>query len=397
MTNATDRLSLAPHLSLPQHLAQPLSVYVHVPFCQKRCIYCDFATFVGQSHQMPAYVSALEREIEVRACSLGRPSVQTIYFGGGTPSLLPPALLEQLLNSVRRWFEVDPRAEITMEANPGTLDAERLSDYRLAGVNRLSVGVQTLDDRKLHLLGRMHSSAEATASFSLARRNGFDNLSADLIYALPGQSLANWRDTLARLTDFELPHLSLYALTPEEGTPLWRSLQRNELKLPTSDRAADMYEWSREFLASRGYRHYEISNWCLSGSESRHNMAYWVQTPYLGFGVSAHGYFNGERRGNVRGLAAYLRRIESGSDPSVTIELIDTRRARSDAMVFGLRLIDGVDRAYFISRYGVDPTDEWPDQIRHLAELDLLRISEQRVSLTPRGQLLGNYVWSHFL
>lgn len=387
----------APELPFPQRLERPLSLYVHVPFCQKRCMYCDFATFTGQDHQMGAYVDAVAQEIERRCGHLGRPPAQTIFLGGGTPSLLPPALLERLLDALQQYFTLDPRAEVTMEANPGTLSERHLRAARSLGINRLSFGVQSLNDRKLRFLGRIHTAAEAIEGFAMARRCGFDNLSGDLIYALPGQNLADCRQTLDGLLALDLPHISLYALTPEEGTPLWRSLERGELALPPGDRAAEMYEWARDTLEAHGYRHYEISNWARPGWESRHNLAYWVQTPYLGFGVSAHGYFDGERRGNVRGLAGYLQRIESGRDPAASAETIDQERARSDGMIFGLRLIEGVERAYYRRRYGADPLDLWRDEIDTLQAQGLLAVSPERIALTREAHLLGNYVWERFL
>jgi len=384
-------------LPLPQHLERPLSIYIHVPFCQKRCIYCDFATFTGQDEQMPAYVAAVEQEIERRAGGLGRPPAQTVFFGGGTPSLLPPALLGRLLDAVRRRFTLDPRAEITMEANPGTLSAANLRAIRALGVNRLSFGVQSLNDGSLETLGRIHSAQDALDAFALARGCGFENVSGDLIYALPDQEMGDWQDTVTRLAALDLPHLSLYALTPEEGTPLWRQLERGQLTLPVSDRAAEMYEWARDRLAARGYKHYEISNWAKPGWESRHNTAYWAQTPYLGFGVSAHGYYDGERRGNVRGLAGYLRRIEAGRDPAIAVETIDATRARSDGMIFGLRVIDGIERAVYRRQHGVDPLDLWPGEIALLRSQGLLSVTPEHIALTREAHLLGNYVWEHFL
>jgi len=384
-------------LPYPQHLERPLSIYIHVPFCQKRCIYCDFATFTGQDHQMPAYVEAVEQEIERRAGGLGRPPAQTVFFGGGTPSLLSPALLGRLLAAVDRHFTLDSRAEITMEANPGTLDEAALREVRALGVNRLSFGVQSLDDATLGVLGRIHSAQEALDAFAMARRCGFDNVSGDLIYALPSQEMAGWQATLDGLLALDLPHLSLYALTPEEGTPLWKALERGTISLPVGDRAAEMYEWARDELAAHGYHHYEISNWAKPGWESRHNMAYWVQTPYLGFGVSAHGYYDGVRRGNVRGLAGYLRRIEQGRDPAATVERIDDRRAQSDGMIFGLRLIDGIERAVFRRQHGVDPLDVWPGEIALLQAQGMLRVTPDHIALTREAHLLGNYVWEHFL
>jgi len=382
---------------MPQYQGRPLSIYIHVPFCQKRCIYCDFATFTGQDEQMPAYVAAVETEMRRRAGPLGRPPAQTVFLGGGTPSLLPPEGLARVLDAVRAHFRLDPAAEITMECNPGTLDAARLNAIRAAGVNRLSFGVQSLNDGILRTLGRIHSAAEALEAFALARRRGFDNLSGDLIFALPGQDLADWQDTLRRLVDLDLPHYSLYGLIPEDGTPLVRALRRGELTVPDDDRAAEMSEWARDHLAARGDRHYEISNWAKPGWESRHNAAYWVQTPYLGFGVSAHGYYDGERRGNVRGLAGYLRRIEAGEDPAATVEVIDATRARSDGMIFGLRLIDGVERAVYRRQHGADPCDLWPGELALLQAQGLLSVTPERIALTREAQLLGNYVWEHFL
>ncbi len=346
---------------------------------------------------MPAYVAAVERELERRAGRLGRPPAQTVFFGGGTPSLLSPTLLGRLLAAVNRHFTLDPRAEITMEANPGTLDEAALREVRALGVNRLSFGVQSLDDATLGVLGRIHSAQEALDAFAMARRCGFDNVSGDLIYALPSQEMAGWQATLNGLLALDLPHLSLYALTPEEGTPLWKALERGTLSLPVGDRAAEMYEWARDELAAHGYHHYEISNWARPGWESRHNMAYWVQTPYLGFGVSAHGYYDGERRGNVRGLAGYLRRVEQNRDPAATVEQIDAQRARSDGIIFGLRLIDGIERAVFRRQHGVDPLEVWPGEIALLQAQGMLSVTPERVALTREAHLLGNYVWEHFL
>ncbi len=386
-----------PSLPYPQHLPDALSVYIHVPFCQKRCMYCDFATFTGQDHQMPAYVDALMTEIERRTSGLGRPPVQTVFFGGGTPSLLSPELFSRIMSTLERCFTLDPRSEITMEANPGTLDETSLRAMRALGFNRLSFGVQSLNPRMLALLGRIHSADEAVEAFAMARRCGFDNVSGDLIYALPGQEMPDWQDTLTRLLALDLPHISMYALTPEEGTPLWRALERGALTLPVSDAAAEMYEWARDVLAARGYHHYEISNWARPGWESRHNMAYWVQTPYLGFGVSAHGYYHGERRGNVRGLAAYLNRIKRDQDASASHEDIDADRARSDGMIFGLRLIDGLERAVYRRQHGVDPLEVWPGEVALLQSQGLLEVDDATIKLTRAAHLVGNYVWEHFL
>jgi oxygen-independent coproporphyrinogen-3 oxidase len=388
----------------------PIALYVHVPFCERRCIYCDFATYTGQEAQVPAYLRALEREIAGRAARLGRPRAHTVFFGGGTPSLLSPAEVAGVLAALHEHFALDADAEITLECNPGTVDRAALEGLRAGGVTRISFGVQSLHDPTLALLGRIHSAADALAAFAMAREAGFTEISGDLIYGLPGQTMERWQETVAGMLSALpggaegthkgmplLPHLSLYALTPERGTPLYRSLKRGDLSVPISDEVADMYEWARATLAAHGYVQYEISNWARPGHHSRHNLAYWEQTPYLGFGVSAHSYHGGRRTANLRGLDGYIRRVEAGRSPIIRTETIDLARARSDGLILGLRLMEGVDIQAYGARYGARPHDLWGEEIALLEAQGLLEEAGGRLRLTPAAYLIGNYVWGQFL
>ncbi|GAC1435459.1 MAG: radical SAM family heme chaperone HemW [Chloroflexota bacterium] len=393
------RLALSPAVGEPftDPLDSPLALYVHVPFCERRCIYCDFATFTGAEAQVPAYLQALDQEIARRAETLGRPRAHTVFFGGGTPSLLAPAEVGGVLTTLRRYFALAPDAEVTLETNPGTVDGAALDAMRAAGVNRISFGVQTLHDPTLAVLGRIHSAADALQAFRLARAAGLAEINADLIYGLPGQTMELWQETVTGILDADLPHLSLYALTPERGTPLYRALKRGELRIPISDLVADMYEYARETLAAHGYLHYEISNWARPGHHSRHNLAYWEQTPYLGFGLSAHSYHAGHRTANLRGLDGYVSRIAAGRSPIVQNETVDLARARSDAIILGLRLTRGVDRGAYRARYGADPGDLWGEEIDLLTAQGLLEEDAGCLRLTPAAYMIGNYVWERFL
>lgn len=378
-------------------LDAPVALYVHVPFCERRCIYCDFATYTGQEAQTPAYLRALDLEIARRSGGLGRPRAHTVFFGGGTPSLLSPAQVGGVLDTLRVHFALDADAEVTLECNPGTVDLAALRGLRRVGVTRLSFGVQVLHDPTLAVLGRIHSAADALQAFSLARQAGFTEISGDLIYGLPDQTMELWQETLQGMIAADLPHLSLYALTPERGTPLYRALKRGELTVPVSDVMAEMYEHARAALAAHGYTQYEISNWARPGHHSRHNLAYWEQTPYLGFGLSAHSYFAGHRTANLRGLDGYITRLTAGRSPIIHNETVDLDRARSDGLILGLRLTAGVDVADYRARYGAAPADLWPEEVAHLTALSLLEQVEGRLRLTPAAYLIGNYVWEKFL
>ena len=252
-----------------------IGLYVHVPFCKTKCPYCDFNTYQGIDGLMGGFLDAVTTELALWGSALGRPKVRTVFFGGGTPSYLPQGYIGSILGAAREAFRVDDQAECTIEANPGDLDLEACRELLRQGVSRLSIGVQSLDNDLLSLLGRRHTADEALAALGTARRAGFDNVNLDLMYGLPHQTIDQWRDTIGRLADHTPEHVSLYALTIEEGTPMHRWAREGRIPEPDPDLAADMYSYARELLRGRGYHHYEISNWCLPGMECRHNLVYW--------------------------------------------------------------------------------------------------------------------------
>jgi len=404
-----------------------LALYIHVPFCRRRCAYCDFASTAGQEALIPAYVAALEREIVRQGRALGRPAarqdsgrVATVYLGGGTPSLLTPSQVQAILTACRAAFDVAPAAEITLEANPGTADVAYFAAIRVAGVNRLSLGVQSFDDGELALLGRIHTAAQAKAAYRDARAAGLDNVSLDLIYGLPGQSLRTWEQSLARAVALRPDHLSLYALEVHEDTLLGRRIGRGDLSTPDDDQAAAMYEHAEEVLAGAGFAHYEISNWArfvgaglasaqvgdregsplrYDASICRHNLAYWRNEPYLGLGAAAHSWHDGERWWNVADPAAYIARVAAGRSPVAERQAIDQPTEMAETMFMGLRLVEeGVAFARFQARFGVDARDVYRQELRELQEVGLIAVQgDERVRLTRRGRLLGNEVFYRFV
>ena len=298
-----------------------ISLYVHVPFCQTKCPYCDFNTYQGIEGLRGPFVDALVGEIAAWGRALNGPPVNTVFFGGGTPSYLPDGDLGRIMEAVGEAFDIRPDAEITVEANPGDLTSDKAASLLSQGINRISIGVQSLDNDLLNLLGRRHDADGAMAAYRTVRAAGFDNVNLDLIYGLPRQSLEQWQDTLLRLAELGPSHISLYALTVEEGTPLHRWVERGEVPHPDADLAADMYHYARELLGGRGYHHYEISNWSRPGPESkldlasRHNLAYWRNLPYLGVGPGAHSCLGGYRFWDMdppRGYVAAAREWASG-------------------------------------------------------------------------------------
>ena len=404
----------------------PYSLYLHIPFCRHRCGYCDFNTYAGIENSIPDYVFALCREIEFVATSAGqRLPVHTIFFGGGTPSLLPVGQLECIFQALHDSFDLLPDIEITLEANPGTLSLAYLSDLVRLGVNRLSLGVQSANPQELLLLERQHSYSDVIQAVTWARQAGFNNLNLDLIFGLPGQALQTWQQTLELALNLCPEHFSLYALTLEHGTPLAHWADRGLIAEPDPDLAADMYEWASERLDTAGYQQVEISNWGRrlpdkpSGERvlaCRHNMQYWRNLPYLGLGAGAHGYTSGVRTVNVLAPRTYINRLNSGESglnkqqgslafprtpATQTVQVIDRATEIGETMMMGLRLTQaGVSRSEFLQRFGERLEDLFRAEIQDLLQLGLLEWagSDQDVlRLTPGGRLLGNQVFYRFI
>lgn len=372
-------------------------IYLHIPFCVAKCSYCTFNSYAGLGHLHDAYVRALQTEIESSAGRAMGERVASIYVGGGTPTVLTTELLQRVLRTCGEHYRVLPEAEVSMEANPGTVDASYLRRLRALGVTRLSLGVQSFQDRMLSILARVHTSRQAREAFLMARSAGFTSVNLDLIYGLPGQSLSQWLDDLYQALDLGPEHLSLYGLSLEEGTPLANLVGLGELPPPDPDLAATMYEEAEEMLETAGYVHYEISNWALAGHECQHNLNYWLNRPYLGFGAGAHSFDGKHRRWNVVRPEEYVRRLERGEDPAAGQETIDPAMERSETMILGLRLCRGVSSEGFERRFGLSLLEAFADQIGDLVRLGLLEGDDGGVRLTPRGRLLGNEVFERFL
>lgn len=387
---------------------QPHSLYLHIPFCSHRCAYCDFNTYAGQEESIPAYVDSLCREIEyIGKSALERLALHTIFFGGGTPSLLTPSQFEVILESISDFFNLsDP--EITFEANPGTVSLRDLRDLHSLGINRISYGVQSANPSELRMLERAHTYFDVVNAVSWARRAGFDNLNLDLIYGLPLQSLDDWSATLDLILGLTPEHLSLYALTLEHGTPFGRWSARGLLPIPDPDLSAEMYEWAVERLDVAGYQQYEISNWSEPGLECRHNLQYWRGLPYLAAGAGAHGYANGYRYSNVLRIKTYIERMNAddwtqGIEFPLTPATVNHHRQTpqddmGEFMMTALRLTrEGVSTQTFHKRFGQEMNAVFGKEVEDLVRLGLLAWQADRLCLTRRGRLLGNQVFLRFV
>lgn len=371
-------------------------VYLHIPFCKSRCSYCDFATDVYRdSGAVERYVDALCTEIRTAKSEI-KPSVDTIYFGGGTPSLLSADQLERILDTVHARFDTADDTEITVEMNPATVSPEKLARFRELGVNRASFGVQTFNDRDLKLLARGHDANDARTTFKLLRDAGFSNISFDLIAGLPGQTMSDWQRNLGEATALSPEHISLYLLEIHAGTPLAEQI-RSGRRTPIDDElAAEMYEVMLDRLDAAGFQQYEISNFARAGFASRHNTKYWRLEPVHGFGVSAHSFDGKARYWNVRDTAAYVAAIEAGRVPVAGRDEIDPARFASEFAFLNLRLTRGLSLVKYQQRTGVDLEREYAADLERLADAGLIEINGDVLRLTRRGMLFSNEVFAVF-
>lgn len=393
-------------------MPEDLSLYLHIPFCDIKCAYCDFNSYAGQESLIPAYTAALCRELRLWAPRFGLDRVQTVFFGGGTPSLTPLPEMRKILQTLHDAYGVDAGAEISLEANPGTVDTAYLRGLRRLGINRLSLGVQSFDDSELKALDRIHTAAEAVEALSAARTAGFESVNLDLIYGLAGQTFAGWRANVITALSLRPEHLSLYALTVEEGTALFTSVKRGATPPPDPDLQADMYELAQELLESAGYRQYEISNWAQPGYTCRHNLAYWHNARWLGLGAGAHSSIDGCRFSNALSPQGYIHKVEQSSPAAqpasgapifegmqqvVWNEPVDELMAMSDTAILGLRLTEGLSLEEFRHRHGRDLMSLYRDEIRECLDSRLLHRNEDRLQLTRGALLLANEVFTRLL
>ena len=388
----------------------PVSLYLHFPFCERKCRYCDFLSGPAGEETREEYIDLLCREIELRAgetlvTDKGAEVVDTIFIGGGTPSLMTPAQAARVLDTIRCCYHVLTDAEISMEVNPGTVDPDKLRGFKAAGIGRLSVGVQSFDDSELRLLGRIHTAAQARETFFAAREAGFNNINLDLMSALPGQNIETWSHTLEAAVSLGPEHISAYSLIIEEGTPLAALLDAGKLPdLPSEEEDRRMYHFTKQFLASKGYRRYEISNYAKAGYECRHNCGYWTGHEYLGLGLGASSYLDGERFKNPDEMDEYRKAVMSTSD-SNSLETMRRERQKltqkdcmEEFMFLGLRMTDGVFEPEFERRFGVKLEDAFGSVLhRHLEQNVVCRTSDHRISLTEYGLDVANYVMADYL
>ncbi len=371
------------------------ALYIHIPFCRSKCKYCSFISYQSREIDIPAYIIALKNELGLNSCDC---NIKSIYFGGGTPSLLSASQLADLLSFIKTHYSISEDAEITIEANPGTIDFAYLSSIRKAGINRLSIGVQSFIDTELAMLGRIHTATEAVNAITDARNAGFDNLNIDLIYGLPGQTIEDWKNNLLQALEVNPDHISLYALTLEHEEPLLKDVEAGKLPEISADTAASQYEIAENLLQKHGYKHYEISNWAKTGKKCRHNLVYWQGEEYLGLGVAAHSYIEKRRTGNTGNLDVYLTSLSQNYLPPLDIdEEIDNELKIAEAIILGLRICDGINLKGFEKRYDIDIIKHYETRISELINFELIENDKGYLSLTPHGRLLGNEVFWRFL
>jgi oxygen-independent coproporphyrinogen-3 oxidase len=369
---------------------KPLGLYIHIPFCKSKCIYCDFYSLPRAEDRMDRYVSALCRQLAEIAQRTTAHTVDSVYLGGGTPSYLGEKRLRHILKTVKKHYHLSRDAEITLEANPDSAgDWRALRSLRRAGMNRLSLGVQSADDGLLRTLGRPHTFAQAEEAAAAARRARIRNLSLDLIYGLPGQDLAGWKDTLERAAALEPEHLSCYGLKVEEGTPLWD--MQEKMDLPDDDAQADMYLWTVERLRALGYEQYEISNFARPGRASRHNMKYWTLCEYAGFGPGAHSDLGDVRYAYLRSLDTYCAGVEAGVSVLESSEHIPSRERDIEYVMLGLRLTQGISRQEFENRYRL-PFAPIQSVLERFRATGHAALAGERWRLTPEGFLVSNQI-----
>lgn len=376
-----------------------IGLYIHVPFCVVKCRYCAFTSYPVDKEDTFIYIDALSGEMEARSVMLSPEDreVDTVYIGGGTPTCLSAKDLEVVFKGIYSNFDISAGAEVTVEANPGTVDGHKLSFLRECGVNRISMGIQSCQKDNLGVLGRIHTFEDAVSTFNQAREAGFDNLSVDLMFGIPGQSFEQWKECLDRVTDLKPDHISAYGLQLEEGTPLFEGAREGRVIPCPEDLEADMYKYLKDFLESRGYIHYEISNFALSGRLCRHNLIYWHNRQYLGLGPAAHSFMAGRRFSNYADLRSYAARLRDGALPQCWEEVMDCENEMSETVFMGLRLVEGLDMDQFRKRFGKDIKEVYGARIQRLEGLGLIESDSCRVRLTEKGLLLGNMVFMEFV
>ena len=373
------------------------SLYIHIPFCKKKCLYCDFPSITADNDVYNKYTAALIKEMQLRYKELGIINIDTVYFGGGTPSLFSPVLIEKILTAINNFFNISANAEITLEANPGTVSLHKLEQISAIGINRLSLGIQAVQDNLLQRLGRIHTFDEAQAAVSNAKKAGFNNISLDLMYGLPYQTITMLQDSVSWFLQQNIQHISIYGLQVEKGTPFADMQKQGALPLPSEEITEEMYDYITAYLPQHDFERYEISNFAQKGFESRHNMAYWQDKPYLGIGCAAHSYYNKNRTYNTHNVYDYISSCDKNILPVIEEEKLDNTAWMEEFCFLALRTTNGIDKNKFTQNFNCDIYDIYGKNINKLIAQQLLTDHDEHLSLTPLGMKFGNIAFESFL
>jgi len=375
-----------------------LGLYLHFPFCIAKCPYCDFNSYqLEKDNQVSSYISALHREISAYSPKLKKSNISTIYMGGGTPTILSGVQIYNIVEFCKDKFNIDKNAEITIEANPGTLDAEKIKLLIESGINRLSLGAQSFNNLLLKKLGRIHNTKDIIDSYYLARERGFSNINLDIMFALPDQTIEDFKVTLKKAVSLKSDHLSLYNLTIHPETAYYRKYKKGQLQLPNEDEEFNMYRWAINFLEEKGFEHYEIANFARPHKRSMHNLIYWQNQPYLGIGAGAYSFLKGYRYINFKDPVKYIQEVMNGKLPIDQGEKLSLKKRMIETIILGLRTKDGVSYKKFLKRFKVDMNSIFYQQINKLINLRLLLKDDYKIKLTRKGIFLANIVFREFI
>lgn len=368
-------------------------IYIHIPFCVKKCRYCDFNSYKIDIEKKKRYIKALEKEIEIYSKMDNKRKIDTIFLGGGTPSILKPDEIESIFEKLNSSFDISEDAEITMECNPGTLDEEKLNAMKKSGVNRLSIGLQAVQNDILEYIGRIHTFEEFEKTYNLVRKCGFDNVNIDLMYNLPNQREKEWMETLEKVVSLNPEHISAYSLILEEGTELCDMYERGEFTLSGDDTDIKMYRYTIDYLKENGYMQYEISNYAKTGKECRHNIIYWKCDNYIGLGAGASGYIGNRRYSNIPEVDEYNETVEAGKLPVLSEEVLTDEEKFEELVFMGLRMNEGVLYEDFEKISGIDIRKYRKEIIKRLKKDNLIECDENRIKLTQSGREISNKVF----
>ena len=372
-----------------------VGIYVHIPFCKRKCDYCDFISYSNKDSKIEEYVESVKKEIELQKI---KSEITTVYIGGGTPSYIESKYIKDIINEVKKK-NISENAEITIEVNPGTVTLEKLKDYKSVGVNRLSIGLQSAKNELLNQIGRIHDYEQFLETYNMARKVGFKNINVDLMLGLPNQRISDLKETLEKILELQPEHISVYSLIVEEGTPIANKIEQGKLELPEEELERNMYWYVKNTLELNGYKHYEISNFAKQGYESKHNVNCWNQQEYIGIGVAAHSYRDITRYSNTEQLGEYIRNVqrENLERNRIIHEIQKEDDAKKEYMLLGLRQIEGVKISRFKEKFGDNPIYLFRNELKKLVEEELINVDEDNIRLTNKGIDLANLVWAEFV